>query len=141
MRAALRCKRLRGCPPCREAVLKIKRSKRCFILEKRELRFRFLMWHRLNVDMRSILEISNHSVVDTERNRPFLSVEREDDGRENIVQKQHRHCVADRRCTGGGTQNSGMLLLCFKSLCERLSGQQCVDATLLGYTHKASRAS
>lgn len=41
----------------------------------------------------------------------------------------------------GKTQNSGMLLLCFKSLYERLSGQQCVDATSLGYTHKASRAS
>lgn len=36
------------------------------------------------------------------------------------------------------TQHSGMLLLCFKSLCERLSGQLCVDATSLGYTHKAS---
>lgn len=33
------------------------------------------------------------------------------------------------------TQLSGMLLLCFKSLCERLSGQLCVDSTSLGYTH------
>lgn len=69
-------------------------------------------------------------------NHPCLSVEWEDDERENIVQRQQRNCVYDRRRTEK-TQHSGMLLLCFKSLCERLSGQLCVETTSLGYTHKA----
>lgn len=66
--------RQKGCPPSREAVLKIKRSKVRFISEKRELRFRFLMRHRLNVDMRSILKISNYSVVGTETKDENITV-------------------------------------------------------------------
>lgn len=61
--------RQKGCPPSRDAVLNIKKSQVCFISEKCELRFRFLMRRRLNVDMRSILKISTHSVVGTERYR------------------------------------------------------------------------
>lgn len=58
--------RQKGCPPSREAVLKIKRRSQVrFISEKRELRFRS-MRRRLNVVMRSVLKKGNHSVVGTE---------------------------------------------------------------------------
>ena len=52
------------------------------------------------------------------------------------MQRQQRNCVYDK-CTGKKTQHSGMLLLCFESLCERPLGQLCVDTTSLGDTHKA----
>lgn len=71
-------------------------------------------------------------------NHACLSVDGEDDGRKIIMQGQQRNCVYDRRRMEKKPQLSGMLLLCFKSLCERLSGQLCVDSTSLGYTHTQS---
>lgn len=52
------------------------------------------------------------------------------------MQRRQRNCIYEAAARKK-TQHSGMLLLCFKSLCERLSGQLCVDTTSLGYTHKA----